>query len=1473
MDSLMSRFLTSLGVSERVFKEFDQAFFRKATTTNAGLTFLAEISLPHLLSFEVYDELEKVLQAFKKKEDGFETVLKFTYLHKVEKQEVVNFIKDYVSLKKEKALENFMVSENEITFEYSMQMSAKYLLDKSQRLVDILSFASLNYKVQLGRVKIQELNPEQIEVDFEKKIKKDSEINELYKKEREQQMELDRTYIHASIKDASSLSLKRVEVEGDIFKYEVRDIKNKTKKLGIIEMADDTYAICVNIFESKRFTREFIDSLKVGNRIRVKGSPVDDEYSKQVVIRPDFVEVVPNLEGRMDNYEGKKRIELHLHTKMSTLDGVTSIEDYVKRAEKWGWDAIAVTDHGGVQAFPNMQFACKGKTVKPIYGCELYVVDDEIKITHKSDNRNLRDETYVVFDIETTGLSAQSDRIIEFGAVKMKNNTVIDDIDFFINPDMPLPSVIKNLTHISDEQVKSGKSIKDALNIILKFIGDSTLVAHNGTFDYGFINEALKNNGMSQLKNPLIDTLPLSVFMYPKLRSHALGAICKHLNVDYDTVSAHRAVYDAEVLNSCFEIMLDSILSTYGSQTGSKLDLPLSKLDKPFELIEDKDKAAELKREIILQAPRTNHTVALVKNPAGLRDLFEIVSISNIQYIHQIPRVPKSLLASKRENLLIGSACYNGEVYDSLGHDSKDEIKSVMSFYDYIEVQPPENYSYLVNIGELSSLDAAKKIIRDTISIAKEMNKPVVATSDCHYLDPKDKINRDVYVYAKGVGGVRHPMFSYKREKLKYFENPPQHMRTTQEMLDEFSFLNDEKLIKEIVIDNTHLIADMISNEIFPIHKYLSAPQIDNCETMLKDLVYTTAKQMYGDPLPEIVQNRLDAEMAGISANHYEVIYWIASKLVRQANKDGYLVGSRGSVGSSLVATMAGITEVNPLPPHYRCPKCKKLIWVDPSDSGCTSGFDLPDKECPDCHTKMVHDGHNIPFATFIGFHAEKTPDIDLNFPRDYQARAHNYTRVFLTQESGNEVYKAGTTSCSQENNTFGYVKGYFETLETFYPELNVHFNDISRAELDYIVSGCLDVKRTTSQHPGGIIVIPRGMSVYDFTPIQYPSDDPNSEWITSQFDYNQMHDTILKLDLLGHVDPMALHMMSELSGKSIYDIPFNDKDVLSLFRSNDVLKLKRNPLNVELGTLGLPEFGTRFSMGIIQALQPEKFADLVRISGIAHGTDVFFGTQSEYLKDGLITTEGLIGCRDDIMNQLHENWGIPLEDSFQIMEIVRHGGFNPTANKYKEKYPKYLKMMQDHKVPDYYVNACQKIKYLFPKAHATAYVMMGYRVGWFKVHEPLAFYATYFTYRTDQYDIKACIKGERGILESLEKLNQKALTKPLTNPEEELKSCLEIALEMVERGYKFGKIDINRSLGDKFIIDKENNSIIPPFTTIPSAGSAQGQSVEEARKQGPFISVEDFMKRTSLTVRQIDYLREIGSFDDLPESDKITLF
>lgn len=1234
-----------------------------------------------------------------------------------------------------------------------------------------------------------------------------------------------------------------VDFDGDVFSVDVRKRKNGKNIYTFGVGQSGGHAIYVKAFENNSvLSAAKLDKIKVKDRprIRVRGNVDYDTFARDLTVMAHYIDQLPKLPLREDNAP-KKRVELHLHTNMSVMDGVTPIEQYIALAKNMGHTALAVTDHGAVQAFPDAQKAAKDAGIKLIYGAEMYMIDTNLGYIMNPSDIELTNATYVVFDLETTGLSARYDRVIEFGAVKVSQGMVRERLNVLINPgpEAKLSQKAFEISGISLASLKNKPQMKEVMPKILDFIGDSILITHNAEFDIPQFNHELELLGLDKISNPVIDTLSLSRFLFPESKSHRLGSLANKFTVSYDPTSAHRADYDAEVLYHIWEAMRVTLTNHHGVLLHSDLG----------KLVPSQDVYKHL---------YPHHVIVLARNEQGMKDLFKLISLSNLEYIADIPKIPRHILSQYRDNLLLGSACFNGEVFEFARNRSHEDLLEKVRFYDYIEIQPPANYSYLINMGDFESEADLYQTLNDIMVAAREEGKLVVATGDVHYLNPEQKIYRDVYIMAKAVGGINHALAPYSRDKIAPFENPDQHFRSTEEMLAAFTannFLSEEKAF-EIVVTNSNIIADAIK-PLNPIKDKLYPPQIANSDKLLTDIVYDNAHKIYGDPLPNIVSERIITELKGIINNGYGVIYYIAYLLVKMANDEGHIVGSRGSVGSSLVATMAKITEVNPLPPHYLCPNCQYSDFkpVEVSKYDIRSGFDLPAKKCPKCGHDLKSEGQNIPFETFLGFNANKVPDIDLNFPGDYQAVAHENTKKLLGE---NNVFKAGTIETVAERTSFGYVRGYFERS-------GYDLSTISKASIEYIASGCTGVKRTTGQHPGGIVVIPEQYEVYDFTPLQYPAEDTDSSWKTTHFDFKSIHDNVLKLDLLGHVDPLAIRMMCDMTGVKIPDINIVDEKVMSLFSSVRALNMKTNTMKLNNGALGIPEFGTNYVRGILDETQPNRFADLLIISGLSHGTDVWSGNAQELVKSGKFTLRDVIGCRDDIMMYLIDK-GIEPTTSFSIMEDVRRG---------KGVKPAFEKVMREHGVQDYYINSCNKIKYMFPKAHATAYVMMALRVAWFKIYYPLAFYAVYFSVRTVHYDIETMVAGKKAIITKLTEFSNRKNSRenPLTAKEIEVEKTLIIALEMVERGYKLTNIDLYRSDASNFLIDVENNAVIPPFTTISGLGKAAADTVIEARKDGPFLSVEDLSDRTKLTSTSIDFLREIGSLEGIPETNQISLF
>lgn len=1235
---------------------------------------------------------------------------------------------------------------------------------------------------------------------------------------------------YAIVKDLSLLDENsgNVDINGELFGIDKPRTGRNGRMFLSLGIGNSTGAINVRIAENEYISPSDIESLKNGMFARIAGYVSLDKFTKQPQLEARAIQMLPPPELRKDEEE-QKRVELHLHTKMSVMDGVGSIDKYCELAKAMGHKAIAITDHGVTQGFPDAAKAAKKHGIKMIYGSELYMVNDELPFALNPVDIELTKANYVVFDLETTGLSTRYDKITEFGGVRFEQGQVVKSLDILINPERKIPAKIVEKTKITNEMVKDKPTIEQIIDKILDFMKDAIIVSHNITFDYGFINETLRNLGREPLVVPAIDTLSLSHYLFPEASAHRLGSLSRNLGImSYNEEEAHRADFDARILNEVWLAMLNRL-------TKDNLNLKHSDL-------------AKIKStNSMLKHMRASHITCLIKNQEGLHDLNELVSESHIDYLADVPKIPKREIARLRKNLLLGTSCLNGDIFEIERTRSKQDLLEEMKFYDFVEVQPPANYAILINKGQCYDYDEIKKYIKDIVECADELGIPCVATGDAHYVNPEDKIFRDIYISAKAVGGKFHPL----RLKDNTLPAPDQHFRSTKEMLDAFEFLGKEKAF-EIVVTNTNKIADSIP-EIAPTQSVLHAPVIKDSPKILTETCYNHAKELYGDPLPELIDTRLKKELDGIIKNGYSVTYYIAHEIVSRANRDGFMVGSRGSVGSSFAAHMFGITEVNPLPPHYRCPKCKHLEFVESEQY--QSGYDLPDKKCPICGEKMVGDGQNIPFETFLGFNAEKIPDIDLNFPSDYQQRAFDCTKDIFGEHN---VFRAGTIETVAEKTAFGHVRGYYE-YKGFDP------NTINRSYIAYLAAHATDVKRTTGQHPGGIMVLPKGLSIYDFTPIQYPADNKDSTWFTTHLDYTALHDALLKLDLLGHVDPLALKMMSEMTGIDVKKIPLNDAKIISLFTSDKALNRKGNYLKEDTGAIGLPEFGTQTGMDILRDANPKSFADLVAIAGLAHGTDVWANNARDLIVKEGKTLREVIGCRDDIMTYLISK-GVPHNIAFATMEDVRKG------KKVKSEFEQILRAKN---VPDWYINSCNKIKYMFPKAHAVAYVTMAVRVGYFKIYHPLEFYAVWFTARCDAYDIRAMIGGKEAIIHRYEELKKKkdARIEKLSPKEQGIMKMLTIAIEMTERGYNFSNIDLYKSEASRFIVDHETNTIIPPFIVLDNLGENAAESVVEARKEGKFSSKEDLLKRTKLTSTNVDELSELGVLDGLGESDQMSLF
>lgn len=1433
MDSLFERFLRKLGVKD--LELFENCKF--STSKYDAKTDIFKGTIENS-SFFKYQAAQELLSAMDRA--PFKLDITFKYPNGIKQEQLIELLKDeFVSHTglNESLMPKFNFENNTIDLTFFGRSHQKNLEPVVQMWEELFEDLQIQYDI----VTSIDYKNEELKRREQKVLSLLPSIKEEYEKtlanRYQNEVTSQRTkgnYVDMKLKDVNENS-GNIRIVGKIFQAESRTSR-KNKKILNFFVYDKTYSIECIAFENRRnFKPEFFEELEAKKpSVEIKGFVSRSQYNNELQLKADYICVNDEftLEDDTEDTSPEKRVELHLHTKMSTMDAVSTITDYCLQAKKWGMKAIALTDHGNVQAFPEAQKIGAKTGLKILYGSELYMVDEQLDYVFNPSDVILNKATYVVFDFETTGLSARYDRIIEFGAVKFKDGIIVDNIDLFIDPEIEIPQMIVEKTHVTNAMVRGKTKIKEALKIMKEFIGDAILVAHNASFDYGFLNEAFKNNNQEEIKNPVIDTLALAWYMFPNAKSHSLGGLCRQFGVEYDELSAHRANYDAEVLNEAWQAMLVKL-------TQNNMEL------KHKELL-------DLRNDQILKNARVKHCIALAKNPQGLKDLFKIISYSCTDYFASIPRIPRRIIEKYRENLIIGSACFNGEVFDAAMTRSEAVLKQKMKFYDYIEVQPLENYDFLINDHQVTSMDKIKQYVKDVIKAAKDINKLVVATSDCHYVRPSSKEFRDVYIYAKAVGGMRHPLNPNRREKQAHYENPNQHMRSTDEMLEAFNFI-DESLAKEIVITNTNKIADMCE-VLYPCKSELYPPKIENCDNRLVERVYAKAHEMYGNPLPDLIKNRLEAELKGIIKYGYSVQFFIASEIVRRANADGYIVGSRGSVGSSFVATMADITEVNALPPHYLCPKCKYLEQVN--DSNIKSGYDLPNKKCPHCGADMMQDGQNLPFATFLGFNAEKVPDIDLNFPGDYQGKAHLLTKEFLG-DSGNDAYRAGTIETVAEKTAYGFVLGYLRD------GLHIDENSVSNAEKTRIAIGCQDVKRTTGQHPGGIIVIPAGYDVFDFTPYQYPADDLNATWKTTHFDFHAIHDNVLKLDLLGHVDPIALKFLGDVTGIDPRHVPMNDKKVISIFSSRDALQCKENYLNETTGALGLPEFGTALTRQMLEEIKPQTFADLVLISGLSHGTDVWSGNAQDLLRNKICDVNGIIACRDDVMLFLQAH-GIENSMAFKTMESVRKGRKIP---------PEFMDTLIEHRIPDYYIESANKCKYLFPKAHAVAYVTMAVRIAWYKLYQPLAYYACFFSTRAKQFDLNAMMGGRTEIINKLNEIKDRKAKRLQTPKDDEIDKTLHIALEMVERGYKVSNIDLYKSDYRNFTIDKENNAIIPPFIVIDGLGEVPAKSVVDARNKKKFVSQEDLIARTSLNSTTIETLKKLHVLDDLPEEDQIRLF
>jgi DNA polymerase-3 subunit alpha (Gram-positive type) len=1241
-------------------------------------------------------------------------------------------------------------------------------------------------------------------------------LHEKRKKEKEQEVYSGPIQLGRTIQDNEAVmpmvniveEERRVTLEGFVFDKEVRELRSKRKIL-ILKITDYTSSFIIKKFSNNETDEQIFDAIQKGSWLKVRGSIQEDTFMRDLVMNAQDIQEVSHPKRKDLAPEGQKRVELHLHTNMSTMDATNSASDFVAQAGKWGHKAIAITDHAGAQSFPEAHSAGLKAGVKILYGVEANVVDDGVEIAYNSQDVDLNEATYVVFDVETTGLSAVYNRIIELAAVKMYKGNVVETFDEFLDPGHPLSDTTVNLTGITDEMVRGSKDEKTVLTMFKEFAEDTILVAHNASFDMAFLNTGYTRHGFAEATNPVIDTLELSRFLYPQYKRFGLGTLTKKFGVSLE--HHHRAIYDAEATGHLAWIFVKEAMENHQMFNHNELNKHIGEGDS-------------------YKRARPFHAIIMATTQAGLKNLFKLISIANTQFFERVPRIPRSQLTKLREGLILGTACASGEVFEAIMQKGFEEAREKAKFYDYIEVMPKANYAPLISEELVKGEDDLEEIIRNLVQIGHDLGKPVVATGDAHYLNPEDSIYRRILINSLGP----NPMNRVRQADV--------HFRTTDEMLSAFQFLGED-VAKEIVIDNPNKIADSCDT-IIPVKDDLYTPKIPGSEEEITKLSYERAKELYGEELPDIVQKRLEKELHSIIGNGFSVIYLIAQKLVHKSNEDGYLVGSRGSVGSSFVATMTGITEVNPLAPHYYCPECKYSEFYEDGSYG--SGFDMPEKKCPKCGARLNKDGHDIPFETFLGFHGDKVPDIDLNFSGDYQGKAHNYTKVLFGEDY---VYKAGTIGTVADKTAYGFVKGYERD----------HNLSLRGAEIDRLAKGATGVKRTTGQHPGGIIVIPDYMDVYDFTPIQYPADDQDAEWRTTHFDFHSIHDNILKLDILGHDDPTVIRMLQDLSGIDPVSIPADDPEVMKIFAGPDVLGVTAEQINSKTGTLGIPEFGTRFVRGMLEQTHPTTFAELLQISGLSHGTDVWLGNAEELISKGETTLSEVIGCRDDIMVYLLHA-GLDNSLSFKIMESVRKGKGIPDD---------WQADMRNHNVPEWYIESCLKIKYMFPKAHAAAYVLMALRVAYFKVHFPILYYCAYFSVRADDFDVLAMVKGKEAVKVSMKAINDKGMDASVK--EKNQLTVLELSNEMLERGFTFGMVDLYKSDASNFVI--EGDTLILPFRAIPSLGANVAKQIVEARKDGPFLSKEDLATRGKVSKTIIEYLTDNGVLNNLPDENQLSLF
>ncbi|MEY8462746.1 PolC-type DNA polymerase III [Streptococcus merionis] len=1219
----------------------------------------------------------------------------------------------------------------------------------------------------------------------------------------------------------------RLVFEGLVFAVETK-VTRTGRCLINFKMTDYTSSFALQKWAKNEEEAQKFDMIKKGAWLRVRGNISLNPFTNDLNMNVQDIMAVTKP-GRKDLMpDGEKRVEFHAHTNMSTMDALPTVEDLVDRAADWGHTALAITDHGNVQSFPHGYKQAKKRGIKLIYGMEANIVEDSVPIAYNEADVTLSEATYVVFDVETTGLSAIYNDLIQIAASKMYKGNVIAEFDEFINPGHPLSAFTTDLTGITDEHVKNARPLETVLKAFHDFCDGTVLVAHNASFDVGFMNVNYQRHGLPEISQPVIDTLELARNLYPEYKRHGLGPLTKRFGVSLE--HHHMANYDAEATGRLLFIFLREAADKHNLTNLNQLNTQLIAADS-------------------YKKARVKHTTIYVQNQVGLKNMFKLVSLSNTKYFEGVPRIPRTILDAHREGLLLGTACSDGELFDAVMSKGIVEAVKVARYYDFIEVMPPAIYAPLIAREQVKDETEIQEIIKAMIEVGKQLDMPVLATGNLHYLDPEQEIYREIIVRSLGQGAMINRNIGHG-ENAQPAPLPKAHFRTTNEMLDEFAFLGKD-LAYELVVTNTQAMAERFET-VQVVKSDLYTPFIERAEERVAEMTYEKAFELYGNPLPDIVDLRIEKELSSILGNGFAVIYLASQMLVHRSNERGYLVGSRGSVGSSFVATMIGITEVNPLSPHYYCPDCQYSEFI--TDGTYGSGFDMPNKDCPKCGTRLKKDGQDIPFETFLGFDGDKVPDIDLNFSGDDQPSAHLDVRDIF---GADYAFRAGTVGTVADKTAYGFVRGYERDYGKFYRDV----------EVERLAAGAAGVKRTTGQHPGGIVVIPDYMDVYDFTPIQYPADDTSAEWQTTHFNFHDIDENILKLDVLGHDDPTMVRKLQDLSGIDPNTIPADDPGVMALFSGTDILGVTPEQIGTPTGMLGIPEFGTNFVRGMVEETHPTTFAELLQLSGLSHGTDVWLGNAQDLIRAGIADLSTVIGCRDDIMVYLMHA-GLEPKMAFNIMERVRKGMWLKIS---EEERNGYIDAMRANNVPDWYIESCGKIKYMFPKAHAAAYVMMALRVAYFKVHHPIYYYCAYFSIRAKAFDLAIMSGGLARVKAKLAEIAEKKKNNMASNVENDLYTTLEIVNEMLERGFKFGKLDLYKSDATEFLI--EGDTLIPPFSAMDGLGDNVARQIVQARSEGEFLSKTELRKRGGVSSTLVEKMDDMGILGNMPEDNQLSLF